>query len=1408
MSDTPDASGPPQNGAPDDRALVVAGLGASAGGLGAFEAFFAGLPEIDGVAFVVILHLDPDDESRLADIQAGLPLPVTQVTEAVTIERGHVYVVPPGKNLLVENGRLVLAPIEDERVQRRPVDHFFRTLAQAYGERAVGVILSGTGANGTVGVRALKEAGGLVLAQDPADARFGEMPRSAIASGIVDAVGTAGALAAEVVAYAHRLWSGRLPDTPKELPEDGARALQSVLNQLRIRTGHDFAHYKRATVLRRLDRRLHVTGTGSLTEYLDLLRDDASESQALLDDLLISVTNFFRDAEAFVAFEQALPRLFAGKQANDEIRAWVAGCATGEEAYSVAMLLLEHAATLSEPPRVQVFATDLSGAAIQTARSGVYPESIEADVSPERLRQFFSHLDGHYHVGEELREAVLFAPHSLVADPPFSRLDVMTCRNVLIYFQPELQQKALALFHYALRPGGLLFLGPSESAEEPSMLFDTLSKRARLYCRQDAATPVPALSRLSHVGGASLFHDGVHVGALADRLGGTPAERKASDAEQVHRALREQAAPPSVLVSMTGDVVHISDGAAAFLTISAGTPTRQITGMLRPEFRGAVQSVLFQAWRGDQGAEAGSVQAGRVEADLGGTTRSVGVRAQLDSTGQFVQIVFDVLPLLAAPSGSASLSGDSASAEVLRLTQEALRQTQEQLQVAVEEFETSHEELLLQNEELQSANEEIRSTAEELETSKEEAQSMAEELRTVNDELKVRMEESARATSDLENLVASTEIATLFLDRSLRIQRFTPSVRELFHVLPTDIGRPLADLAPRFGEACIVEDSETVLARLTPQEREVRTEEGRWYLVHVRPYRTSEDRIGGVVVTCVDITRRKADEEAIRASAEQASFTAMLADALQKESDPAEVQAVAARVLGQHLGASRVHYGDVDGDHVVVEQNYTDGVEPQQGRFEMAAFGPARAGALRAGQTLVLPDTAAAADLPPSARAAYVSAGIAAEVGVPLVKKDRLQAVLLVHQAAPRAWTPAEVTLIEAAAERTWLAVEQAQAEQALHASETRLRQVAEAVPDVLFRLSADGTVDFVNGQFEAMTGHGSEDALRTHMWPDLVHPDDRAQTEAAWRDARDREERYEVRHRLLTPDGPCWVITRARPVHGPDGAVSAWFGTITDIDALMRAEAEARDLVETLEARVAARTQEVRQLAARLSNAEHEERRRLAHVLHDDLQQQLAGLSIMISLLGQSEASEAAELRSRAAEIVTGASQLTRSLAAELSPQTLQSPDLVDTLDWLAELKRTQLQMDIGVETGGPVPVPDPDTRALLYQSLRELLFNVVKHAGVREATVRAHRDGPDVVVEVEDRGKGFAPGAGSKTGGFGLFSVRERLELAGGRLGLDTAPGEGTRVTLTLPAGSPSDGGRPLEARFRREDPGGGPA
>ena len=669
---------------------------------------------------------------------------------------------------------------------------------------------------------------------------------------------------------------------------------------------------------------------------------------------------------------------------------------------------------------------------------------------------------------------------------------------------------------------------------------------------------------------------------------------------------------------------------------------------------------------------------------------------------------------------------------------------------------------------------------------------MAEELLTVNDEMKASVAELAQAKGDLENLIVSTEIATLFLDRDLAIKWFTPQVRSLFHVRTTDVGRPLADLAQRFGDARLVDDVEAVLDRLQVTEREVQAEDGRWYLVHVRPYRTTSDHIDGVVVTFVDITERRRTEAAVQASAARATFRADFADAVRPLTDPGDVKAMATRLLGRHLGASRVHYGEVDDEaFVVVDRDYTDGVESLAGRLRMDIFNPALARAHDAGQILVTPDLAHDAELSDADRAAYAAVGVAAQICAPLVKGKRLVAVLAVYQAAPRAWTPHEVALVEETAERTWSAVERRRADAALRESEARFRALTSATSNVLYRMSPDWS------EMRQLDGDGflADTDLPRRDWADgYLHADDRALVDAAIAEAVRTRGVFELEHRVWRADGTLgWTFSRAVPLLGEHGEVVEWFGAASDITEKRRAAEEIETLNATLEARVAERTQEVRRLAARLTVAEQEERQRIAHVLHDDLQQQLYGLSSLLTVFARDPAAEGAgALARRAVEIVGTATEMARSLATELSPAILQADRLEDLLAWTAEATRATYGLTTEVDVRDAPRVADPALRILLYQLLREVLFNVVKHSGVTQARLAAWTEGDYAVVRVGDDGAGFDVGAVDerRSGGFGLSSVRERIGLVGGRSEVESAPGQGTRVTLFVPSGDPAPG------------------
>lgn len=855
----------------------VVGLGGSAGGFAALREFFRGMPADTGMAFVVVLHLSPDHDSSLAELlQRETAMKVTRVEGTEALEADRVYVIPPRKGLKAIDGYLRLFDLPSDRTRHVAVDHFFRTLADTHGPHAAAVVLSGSDGDGAIGIKRIKERGGLTIAQDPGEAEFTGMPRTAIATGMVDWVLPVAQMPERLAEYMRQEGRVRLP--PEEYPQsqeaplvDDEAQLREVLSFLRSRTGRDFSCYKRATILRRIGRRMQINCVDDLTSYLACLRTLPGEAGALLQDLLISVTNFFRDGQCFAALESRIPELFRDKGANDLVRVWVVACATGEEAYSVAMLLNEHARTLSEPPVVQVFATDLAEEAIHAAREGLYPTTIEADVSQDRLRRFFVKDHRGYRVRREVREMVLFAMHDLLKDSPFSRLDLVTCRNLMIYLNTEAQSRAVDIFHFALRPGGILFLGSSETVDDGGVLFAVLDKKHRLYRQRPmlrAGLPVPlgpgtlalALEMQAsqqegpRVAGPAFEHmqQGTHA---VDRVQGN----RALPWGEVHLRLLDRLAPPSVLVDAEYDMLHLSPRAGRFLQFSGGEPSRNLLRAVHPTLRIELRGALYQVSRSGE-----PVTLHAIPVVLGDETVPVTVRAfpALEVSPELMLVTFE--------AGVTDSSTSEASTEV-RVAEPLAGQLEREierlkshLRDTIEQYEASTEELKASNEELQAMNEELRSATEELETSREELQSINEELTTVNHELKSKVDELGHANSDMHNLMDATAIATVFLDRELRITRYTPSAVALFNLIATDIGRPLTDLKSELRYASLAGDARQVLDTLVSMEREVGEAGGCWYLARLRPYRTLDDRIAGLVLTFVDITERKLAQEALR----------------------------------------------------------------------------------------------------------------------------------------------------------------------------------------------------------------------------------------------------------------------------------------------------------------------------------------------------------------------------------------------------------------------------------------------------------------------------------------------------------------------------------------------------------------
>ncbi len=827
--------------------VPLCAIGASPGGVGALRSLFRQLPDDLGLAYVVIVHLAPEHPSAMAEILSSCTkMEVHQVEDTPRLRPNCVYVIPPDRELAIEGDRVTAREFSEPRGRRAPIDMFFRSVAAARGD-GLAVVLSGSGSDGSTGVRAIQEAGGVVFAQDPAEAEFPPMPQNAIATGVVSFVAPISRLAERIADVS------RSKQAVRSLDEVGAaNDLRRIVGFLRARTGHDFSGYKRATVMRRVLRRMQVCRITSLADYGEMVRNTPEEAHELFDDLLISVTQFFRDEPAFEALAgKVIPPLF--ENADEEgLRIWSVGCATGEEAYSLAIVLLEEAERRNVRTRIQIFASDLDEGALATAREGRYPRAIEADVSEERLRRFFIEENTHYRIRKEVREVVLFASHSVLNDPPFLRLDLITCRNLLIYVERSLQEQLLALFHYALRPEGYLFVGTAETADSAVSLFTPLDREARLYrARPNTQRHMPALPHSSSG----------YLPSLPEQRY-PPPRAQGGMAGDAHAAALERAAPPSALLDENKHIVHLSPSAGRFILHSGGTFSGSLPDVVRPELRLDLKVALDQALEKKQPT---LTLATPVSFD-GGARRIAmqvaSVPGPEHAAPQALVVFLDAGPV--APEGEEEPNAVEADTGEVRRLHTALKAAREALVASRSEHESAIEDLRAANEELQSINEEYRSTSEELETSKEELQSMNEELQTVNAELKNKLEGISSAHSDLQNLIAATEIGTLFLDPKLRIRMFTPPTAGLFNITEMDVGRTITDFTSRLDYDGLEEDARHVLRDLSPIESELQSRDGRWFIIRLRPYRTVEDRIDGVVLTFLDITsRRKAEQELV-----------------------------------------------------------------------------------------------------------------------------------------------------------------------------------------------------------------------------------------------------------------------------------------------------------------------------------------------------------------------------------------------------------------------------------------------------------------------------------------------------------------------------------------------------------------
>lgn len=843
-----ESGGPPKKG---NGKFPIVGIGASAGGLEAFESFFRNMPDNSGMAFVLVPHLDPQHVSLMPElIQKSSPMKVLQIEDGTKVRPNCVYIVPPNKDLAMLKETLQLMdPVKGPGI-RMPIDYFFRSLAEDCGGNAIGIILSGMGTDGTLGLRALKGNVGMTMAQSPESAKYDSMPKSAIATGLVDFTLPPEKMPDQLIKYV--VSAVQMPPS-KLITTEGKStdALQKIFILLRSHTGHDFSLYKKNTIHRRIERRMNVHQIDKIATYVRYLQENAPKVDKLFKELLIGVTSFFRDDEAFqVLQDQALSKMMEGKGREDVIRAWIPGCSSGEEAFSVAIILRETMEKAKTHFGVQVFATDIDKNAVETARMAIYPESISADVKPDRLKRFFTSENGGYQIRKDIKEMLIFAPQDVIKDPPFTKLDLICCRNLLIYLDAELQKKLLPLFHYSLNPGGILFLGSSETIGNFTDLFAPIDKKWKIYRRKDAVCTAQVVTNFPF--------------ARFERQQDA-AEAKEPVALKVARLAEKDLlntyAPPSVTVNDRGDILYIHGRTGKYLEPAPGAAVMNVLEMAREGLKLELPSAIRKAtsqhkevvYRGLEVKNNGGIQTVNV------TVRPVSASGK--ETGLWMVVFEDVVT--PDPQKTHKKEKDSKNKTDKRFEdlEKELQYTRENLQTTIEELETSNEELKSTNEELQSTNEEMQSTNEELETSKEEQQSLNEELTTVNSELNGKLEELTATNNDMKNLLNSIEVPTVFLDNDLRIKRFTTHAAKVINLIQTDIGRPVSDISTKLKYDHIAGEAKAVLGNLVFREKEVQTKDGGWYLMRILPYRTVDNVIDGVVVTFQDISDRKTAEK-------------------------------------------------------------------------------------------------------------------------------------------------------------------------------------------------------------------------------------------------------------------------------------------------------------------------------------------------------------------------------------------------------------------------------------------------------------------------------------------------------------------------------------------------------------------
>ncbi|TAN44153.1 MAG: PAS domain S-box protein [Nitrospirae bacterium] len=889
------------------KPFPIVGIGASAGGLEAIEGFFTNMPPDSGMAFVIVQHLDPKRKSIMGSLlEKYTKMKVIEAKDGMKIEPNRIYLNPPDREVGIIDRTFQLVKPAEGRGLRLPIDFFLRSLALDLKEKAICIIMSGTGTDGTLGLKAIKGEGGIAIVQEERQAKYAGMPASAIETGLVDFILPVEKISSELLKYVKHPYVEGKP-VPLTVSEQYKNYLSKIFMLIRSTTGHDFSNYKQTTIRRRIERRMALHQINRLEEYFNYLQRNKAEVETMAKDMLIGVTSFFRDPDAFEFLkEKVIPRLLHKRPADLPLRIWVAGCATGEEAYSIAMVVAECLDQSKSLCQAQIFATDIDSASIETARSAVYPESIVADVTNERLKRFFVKDDGVFRIRKQIREMVIFAVQDVIKDPPFSKLDLISCRNMLIYMNQVLQKKIIPLFHYVLNAEGYLFLGSSETVGEFSGLFETINSRAKLFKRKGRT-----LARGADMPRMPFVENGVEVQMEAGRKVLTPV----SVAELAKKTVLDKYTPPCAVINERNDVLYFQGNTSGYLMPPSGEPVFNIIKMAHEDLRYKLSTLIHAAFKQKKSVVGEDVPIKDKDAYRSVRITVIPVKEQT-AEQELVMVVFEETAPLPRKAGKKTAKTEAlpkVDSRIQTLEQE-LQSTREYLQTTIEELETSNEELKSTNEELQATNEELQSMNEEMETSKEELQSTNEELVTVNSELQDKVNELAKTGNDLHNMLSAIDIALIFLDSAFCIKRFTPGVTKLFKLRHSDIGRPISEITSAILDQDISMLSERVLETL--RKEEIETKEKTYYVMTILPYRTGDNIIDGVVLTFVDITERK-----------QAEGVKRLATVVRDSNDAITLQDFSGKILAWNKGAQKM-YGWSEAE--ALEMNISETVPPEK----------------------------------------------------------------------------------------------------------------------------------------------------------------------------------------------------------------------------------------------------------------------------------------------------------------------------------------------------------------------------------------------------------------------------------------------------------------------------------------------